>query len=123
MTTTELEELRGRLEAERARLEAELAGLQEQVSAAGEANKEELSGYGSHLADTGTETFEQEKNLALEGNVMALLEETRHALHKMEMGTYGRCDSCGNEIALARLKAFPAATLCIACKSRQERAS
>jgi DnaK suppressor protein len=42
------------------------------------------------------------------------------ALKKMEDGTYGECESCGEQIALARLMARPVAQLCIDCKTEQE---
>lgn len=42
------------------------------------------------------------------------------ALKKMEDGTYGECESCGEQIAVARLMARPVAQLCIDCKTEQE---
>jgi DnaK suppressor protein len=42
------------------------------------------------------------------------------ALLKMEDGTYGECESCGEQIAVARLLARPVAQLCIDCKTAQE---
>lgn len=42
------------------------------------------------------------------------------ALQKMEDGTYGECESCGEQIAVARLLARPVAQLCIDCKTAQE---
>ncbi len=42
------------------------------------------------------------------------------ALQKIEDGTYGECESCGEQIALARLLARPVAQLCIDCKTAQE---
>lgn len=42
------------------------------------------------------------------------------ALKKMEDGTFGECESCGEQIAIARLMARPVAQLCIDCKTEQE---
>jgi DnaK suppressor protein len=42
------------------------------------------------------------------------------ALKKMEDGTYGECESCGEQISVARLMARPVAQLCIDCKTEQE---
>ncbi len=42
------------------------------------------------------------------------------ALGKLEDGTYGECEACGETIGVGRLKASPFATLCIACKEEQE---
>ena len=50
-----------------------------------------------------------------------LLHKIDHSLEKIEMGTYGECEECGEEIGFARLKARPVADLCIDCKADQER--
>lgn len=42
------------------------------------------------------------------------------ALRRLEAGSFGECESCGEDIAEARIKAFPFTTLCIDCKSQQE---
>ena len=44
----------------------------------------------------------------------------REALSRIESGEYGECEECGDEIALARLKAQPMATLCVHCQSQRE---
>ena len=49
-----------------------------------------------------------------------LLKKIDYALAKIEQGTYGECESCGEEIAVARLMARPVAQLCIDCKTEQE---
>ena len=49
-----------------------------------------------------------------------LLKKIDLALTKIEEGTYGECENCGQEIAVARLMARPVAQLCIDCKTEQE---
>jgi DnaK suppressor protein len=49
-----------------------------------------------------------------------LLVKIREALARLDDGTYGKCDECGETIGLDRLKARPVTTLCIDCKSLQE---
>jgi DnaK suppressor protein len=49
-----------------------------------------------------------------------LLGKIDAAVARIEDGTYGRCEECGEEIGIERLKARPVTTLCIACKSAQE---
>lgn len=49
-----------------------------------------------------------------------LLKKIDLALKKIEDGTYGECESCGEQIAVARLMARPVAQLCIDCKNEQE---
>ncbi len=50
-----------------------------------------------------------------------LLLQNEHALARIDEGTYGTCESCGEAIGKARLQAFPRATLCVTCKQREER--
>ncbi len=50
-----------------------------------------------------------------------LIQKIKTALKKMEEGTYGICESCGEYITHQRLKVRPEAVLCISCKEEQER--
>jgi RNA polymerase-binding transcription factor DksA len=63
-----------------------------------------------------TESFELEKRLALEQQLRDHLAEVEHALRKLDEGTYGLCDGCGQPIAPDRLEALPQASLCVNCK-------
>jgi RNA polymerase-binding transcription factor len=49
-----------------------------------------------------------------------LLTKINEAFSRIESGVYGRCEECGDEIGIERLKARPVTTLCIGCKSAQE---
>lgn len=49
-----------------------------------------------------------------------LIKKIKKALDRIEDGSFGICDSCGEDIALPRLKARPVTTLCIECKTKQE---
>jgi RNA polymerase-binding transcription factor DksA len=62
-----------------------------------------------------------EHELALTQNAQDLLDQGARALDRIDAGTYGVCESCGQPMGKARLLAFPRATLCVACKQRQER--
>ena len=68
-----------------------------------------------------TKAYEREHELALTHNARELLAQTERALARIEEGTYGTCESCGEPIGKARLQAFPRATLCVECKQREER--
>jgi len=72
-------------------------------------------------ADAGSATFEREKDLSIANNVQDLLVKVNRALEKIDEGTYGVCESCGNPIDSARLKALPSVVLCLDCKKREER--
>lgn len=80
----------------------------------------ELSAVPFHPADLGSDTFEQSLSLALLENESSSLREIDLALERMDHGTYGACEECGNPIGKARLRALPQATLCRACKSLEE---
>ncbi|MGE5618336.1 MAG: TraR/DksA family transcriptional regulator [Sphingomonadaceae bacterium] len=114
------EEFRERLLEERRRLLEEIDALVS-LHADGLSTTTEYEHYGNHMADIGTETFEHERDLALEINLRRQLQATEDALKRFDEGTYGVCSNCGEPIPLERLEALPQATLCIRCKRQQER--
>ena len=116
MTVT-FDELGRRLKEERGRLGKALDQLRASAPAVGETK--EGSPYGKK-EEGATEAFELEKRLALERRVSGLLSEVEHALQKLEKGTYGLCDICGQSVEMARLEVLPQANLCLSCKARQE---
>jgi RNA polymerase-binding protein DksA len=75
----------------------------------------------NHLADTATLTLDREIDYTLEENSEHVLKEIERALAKIESGSFGMCETCGNPIAEERLLAIPYATQCIDCKRREER--
>lgn len=81
----------------------------------------DLSGYGLHMADQGTDNFDREFALNLMSNDQDILYEIDEALARLEAGTYGKCERCGKYIDKGRLEALPFARLCIECKSEEER--
>jgi RNA polymerase-binding transcription factor DksA len=70
------------------------------------------------FADSGQVTAERGEVDALAGSLSENLAEIEAALEKLEAGTYGQCEDCGQAIAPARLEAMPSARLCIACASK-----
>lgn len=109
----------------RAELEADTARLQDEISTA----EDDLAGLmrdvgdgaGDDPADAGTATFEREQEMSLANNARRVFEQCTRALARLAQGAYGICESCGNPIGKNRLLAFPRATLCMTCKSKQER--
>ena len=118
MPRNRYEPLRAKLQEERERIEGLMQAEEQRRSVLSDTADQER--YGNHPADEGGETFEKEKSLALQSNLEVILDEVDHALRKLDSGTYGRCDECGNEIPYERLEARPQATLCIQCKSKVE---
>ncbi|MGH2706030.1 MAG: TraR/DksA C4-type zinc finger protein [Actinomycetota bacterium] len=87
-------------------------------------SQSEMSGevsYDEDYADAGSFTFEREKDLSIANNVQDLLDKINRAIGKIEDGTYGICESCGEPIDAARLRALPHVSLCIRCKKAEER--
>jgi DnaK suppressor protein len=80
-------------------------------------------GYDEDLADVASSTFEREKGLALESSVQQMLAQVEEALARIEDGTYGICQRCGDPIDIARLRVLPFATLCIRCKELEEKSN
>jgi len=80
---------------------------------------ERREGSHSESGEQATETFELEKHQALEKRLRDQLAEIEHALDKLDQGTYGVCDNCGQPIDPARLEALPQASLCLSCKVGQ----
>jgi DnaK suppressor protein len=117
-TAAELEQVRAELEAEAEGLRADIARATHDIA---EGRNGLVRDAGDDEADAGTKAFEREHELALAKNAQDLLEQGERALARIDAGTYGVCESCGEPIGKARLQAFPQATLCVTCKQRQER--
>ena len=102
--------LREELESQRVALRRELEELG--VGAEG------LS-YDPNFADSSQVTAERGETEVLATSLATNLVEVEHALAKMDAGTYGRCETCGEEIPPARLEAMPAARHCINCAAKR----
>jgi len=72
-----------------------------------------------NFADSSQVTAERGELEALAGTLTDTLQEIEDALAKLDAGTYGVCEDCGDAIAEARLEAKPAARLCINCASKR----
>jgi RNA polymerase-binding protein DksA len=113
------------LRAIRSEIEADIAHLRQEITVA-EADlvglmRDAGDGAGDDQADAGAKTFEREQEISLANNAREMLDQNLHALERIEDGTYGICESCGNPIGKLRLQAAPRATLCVTCKTKQER--
>ncbi|MFF9197862.1 TraR/DksA family transcriptional regulator [Streptomyces sp. NPDC014779] len=117
-TPEEVAEARNELQAEVLRLRSELAHSEEELTGL---MRDSGDGAGDDQADTGTKNITREHELALAANAREMLEQTEHALERLDAGTYGLCEVCGKPIGKARMQAFPRATLCVEDKQKQER--
>jgi len=108
------EELRGRLIEGRRALLRTLALTDEEVATV---DLQEPGGRGEGAATETTNAI-----LArLGGRERHELDELTDALGRLEAGSYGRCERCGDAVPLARLRAMPAARYCVDCQSREEK--
>jgi DnaK suppressor protein len=117
-TAAELKVVRSALTKELVRLTSELAEVELEMDAL---IRESGEGAGDDQADAGTKTFEREHEMSLVINARDMVLQTERAIGRIDDKTYGRCEECGNSIGKARLQVFPRATLCMACKQKEER--
>ncbi|MEU9592196.1 TraR/DksA family transcriptional regulator [Streptomyces sp. NPDC048219] len=117
-TPAEVEEARGKLQSEADRLRTEIDQSERSLQGL---MRDSGDGAGDDEADTGTKNITREHELALAANAREMLTQTERALDRLDAGTYGLCENCGNPIGKARMQAFPRATLCVECKQKQER--
>ena len=82
---------------------------------------EGTEGAGRDPADVGSTNFERDQEMSLVQNARDMLDQAQNALRRLDAGTYGWCEVCGQPIGKDRLIAFPRATLCMSCKQREER--
>ena len=104
-------------------LDVEHAALQDAIGHYEVVARHKKPGLGNHMADDGTEAFDQAAALALHLNEQSLLAQVEDALARMEKGTYGPCEHCGETIDPARLKALPYCALCMPCQAHAEQAN
>src|SRR5512134_1478811 len=97
--------------AARAQLDDERASLRRQLAELGEGG-EELS-FDEGFADSSQVAAEQGEVRALVANLRSLLDDVERALGKIDAGTYGTCEECGQPISEARLEAMPATRYCV----------
>jgi DnaK suppressor protein len=105
-----MEALRAALEDEREHLRTQLAEL----GVGGEGMS-----FDENFADSGQVAAEKGEHRVLANRLQESLHDVDRALAKLHDGTYGRCESCGTEIAEPRLEAMPATRYCINCASRR----
>ncbi len=121
MKKEELVSYRQILQGLRARLRGDLDQMTDEAlrrdNAGGTGN---LSNVPLHMADLGTDNYDQEFTLGLIENEQETLELVNEALGRMENGSFGRCVECDEAIAKPRLQAIPYARHCIRCARKLE---
>lgn len=121
MKAADLKVFKAALEAMRVRLRGDVATM---ADAALRKTRSESSGDLSsmpiHMADIGSDAYEQEFTLSLMACEEGTLDLVQQALGRIRARTYGTCEECGGVIAKKRLEAIPFAPLCIRCAEKLE---
>jgi DnaK suppressor protein len=117
MSKSELEAYRSKLLSLQDRLNGNVTHLTDEALRTSDSESSgNLSHMPIHMADLGTDNFEQENTLSLLANEEQLLSEITAALSRIDNGTYGQCEECRREITpKGRLKELPYTRFCVEC--------
>ncbi len=100
-----------------------LTSMLEEAQHKGDSTIEDLTDSNELFADPADRASAESDRaftLRIRDRERRLIRKIQSALQRLDDGTYGLCEDCGEEISIARLKARPVTKLCINCKSRQE---
>jgi DnaK suppressor protein len=117
MTNSDLTFHREKLLALRARLQGDTTQMEDNAL-----NKDhsKTTSMPSDMAELGTGNADQELTLSLLGSEEDTLDQIESAIERIEGGSYGWCEECGQQIPESRLEAIPYAAECVRCASKQE---
>ena len=115
----ELTEFKSLLKIRKAVLQGDVKGLEHEAMKKG-ADGGDLSTIPMHLADLGTDSFEQDMSLGLMESESDEIHQIEEAFERIVDGSFGLCETCKKKIPKERLKAIPYARLCIGCKMKEE---
>ena len=114
-TDLDLAAVRRELESRRDRARARVAVLAQRPE------RGSALGFGKRVGDGTTEAVSRLTDIGVGESLEVTLARTERALAKLDDGTYGVCDACGEEIAAGRLRALPEGVLCLKCAAAQGR--
>ena len=117
MPVKNLDKYRERLLELRDRLKRDIAGHVESIQESVRTSGDDVD-LPTHPADRDVEGLDKEVELGQRQHV--ILDQVEAALDRIDDGTYGRCQACGEDIARTRLDALPYTPLCIQCEERAE---
>lgn len=110
-----LEELKNKLLEEKSGIESELSRFAAPTGVPGD-YETRFENIGTDMDENASEVEGYADNLALENTLEKRLKDISDALDRIKKGTYGICENCNQEIDMERLRAYPAARICIKCK-------
>lgn len=118
LAKTTVERFRKRLTEEQERLQELIVDYERELEEARltESSSDRSPDPGN--AEASSMKLEYAKELSIGQNTLDLLSKVDRALQRIETGTYGICESCGNAIPVERLDVLPYSTLCVECAAR-----
>jgi len=102
-------------------LEFDLAGLENETTGPGAEHAGAPSSAPGHPAELASDAAEKAVLYGQLQSQSGELAEVRDALERLEEGVFGVCDNCNDAIPVERLRAIPYASLCLRCKTAEER--
>lgn len=119
MDKKRLEYFKNKLLEERKKTEDSLKNIIKRTEDSADQEDSELSSYGNHPADSGTELYLEEQDLGFEQQLEGVLEEIDQSLEDIENGDYGYCNNCEKMISEERLEILPYAKTCLGCSDEE----
>jgi DnaK suppressor protein len=120
MKKAEMLAYKDKLHAMRARLRGDVTAMAEVALRKSGMEGSDSAGMPIHMAELGSDNFEQEFTLSLMETEEDTLGAIEAALQRIDLGEYGRCIECDGTIAKARLNAIPFTPVCIKCAEAME---
>jgi DnaK suppressor protein len=121
-TTTQLSDLRRKLETSRTNLlSTERDAEREGLTDLSEEETGEISHVRTHAADLGSDEFQRDLMLSLADDEIREIQDIEDALIKIQKETYGICEECAGEIPFERLEVLPYARYCGPCEMKLEK--
>ena len=117
MNSADLKQYKERLVLLRARLRNDVSSM---TDAALNNDGSENSAMPIHMAELGSDNFEQEFTLSLLATEEDTLGMIERALERIENGSFGTCEECGGTIPKARLNALPHTPVCVKCAALRD---
>ena len=121
MNTMDADEARTRLLTERARIEALRSAANRLTADAQDATERELASAEQHPAELASETIGLEIDHSVLQHAELELLELEEAVKRVDTGSYGNCEACGQPISEGRLEAIPTARYCIEDQAKHDR--
>lgn len=120
LSRAELNEFKALLQVRKKILQGDVSTLEGEAMKKGSDAAGDLSTLPLHLADMGTDSFEQDMSLGLMETETDEIREIEEAFERIKDGSFGLCETCKKRIPKERLKAIPYARLCVNCKTKEE---